>query len=82
MPKRYGKEFRRAICDRLVAGERVSRISSKSGVSPTTLRLCATRSGGLSGLYRPSRLFTPIDPSRGPSPVGKRVSSPSSSFDC
>lgn len=27
MPKRYAREFRGAICDRLVAGERVSRVS-------------------------------------------------------
>jgi transposase-like protein len=39
MPKRYGKEFRRAICDRLVAGERVSKLSEESGVSPGTLHL-------------------------------------------
>ena len=39
MPKRYGREFRRAICDRLVAGERVSKISNESGVSPGTLHL-------------------------------------------
>ena len=25
MPKRYGREFRRTICERLVAGERVQR---------------------------------------------------------
>jgi hypothetical protein len=27
MPKRYGREFRRAICERLVVGERVFIIS-------------------------------------------------------
>jgi transposase len=37
MPKRYGKEFRRAICARLVAGERVSKVSDESGVSVGTL---------------------------------------------
>jgi transposase len=39
MPKRYGREFRRAICDRLVAGEVVSRVSEQSGVSVATLHL-------------------------------------------
>jgi|SRR5580692_1320465 transposase len=39
MPKQYGREFRRAICDRLVAGERVSKLSEESGVSPATLHL-------------------------------------------
>jgi transposase-like protein len=37
MPKRYGKEFRRAICTRLVAGERISKVASETGVSPATL---------------------------------------------
>jgi transposase len=37
MPKRYGQEFRRAICVRLVAGERVSTVSNESGVSVGTL---------------------------------------------
>ena len=37
MPKRYGREFRRAICERLVAGERVSKLSEESGVSLGTL---------------------------------------------
>jgi transposase len=37
MPKRYGREFRRAICERLLAGERVSKISNETGVSPATL---------------------------------------------
>ena len=27
MPKRYGRDFRRAICERLVAGERVTEVS-------------------------------------------------------
>lgn len=39
MPKRYARAFRRAICDRLVAGERVSRLSQETGVSPATLHL-------------------------------------------
>jgi transposase-like protein len=37
MPKRYCREFRLAICERLVAGERVSRVSDESGVSVGTL---------------------------------------------
>jgi transposase-like protein len=37
MPKRYGKECHQAICDRLVAGERVSKVSDESGVSAGTL---------------------------------------------
>ena len=39
MPKRYAREFRRDICDRLVAGERVSKLSEETGVSPATLHL-------------------------------------------
>jgi len=39
MPKRYGKDFRRAICARLVGGERVPVISEETGVSPATLYL-------------------------------------------
>ena len=39
MPKRYAREFRRAICDRLVAGEAVSKLSYETGVSPATLHL-------------------------------------------
>jgi transposase len=39
MPKRYGREFRRSICERLVAGEAVSRVSEQSGVSVATLHL-------------------------------------------
>jgi transposase-like protein len=39
MPKRYGNEFRRAICDRLMAGERVNKVSNESGVSTATLHL-------------------------------------------
>jgi len=37
MPKHYGREFRRAICERLLAGERVSKIANETGVSPATL---------------------------------------------
>ncbi len=39
MPKQYGREFRRSICDRLVAGERVSRLCEETGVSTATLHL-------------------------------------------
>jgi transposase len=39
MPKRYAREFRRAICERLLAGEPVSKVSHESGVSPATLHL-------------------------------------------
>ena len=37
MPQRYAREFRREICERLVAGERVSKVSNETGVSPATL---------------------------------------------
>jgi transposase len=37
MPERYAREFRRQICERLVAGERVSKVSNETGVSPATL---------------------------------------------
>jgi transposase-like protein len=37
MPKRYAREFRRAICERLIAGEAVSKLSNESGVSLGTL---------------------------------------------
>jgi transposase-like protein len=39
MPMRYPKAFRRAICARLVAGERVSSLSKEVGVSEGTLYL-------------------------------------------
>jgi transposase-like protein len=39
MPKRYAREFRRSVCERLVAGERVSSLSKKLGVSEGTLYL-------------------------------------------
>ena len=39
MPKQYGGEFRRSICERLVAGEAVSTVSDQSGVSVATLYL-------------------------------------------
>ena len=37
MPKRYAREFRREICERLLAGERISKVSNETGVSPATL---------------------------------------------
>ena len=37
MPKHYGREFRRAICERLLADERVSKVANETGVSPATL---------------------------------------------
>ena len=39
MPKQYAREFRRAACERLVAGERVSSLSKELGVSDATLYL-------------------------------------------
>jgi transposase len=39
MPKRYAREFRRGICERLVAGEKVSKLSEETGVSVATLYL-------------------------------------------
>src|ERR1700735_1312049 len=39
MPKQYGRECRRAICDRLVAGETVSKVAEQSGVSVAILHL-------------------------------------------
>jgi transposase len=39
MPKRYPREFRRAVCARLVAGERVVSLSRELGVSEATLYL-------------------------------------------
>ncbi len=39
MPRRYGREFRRTVCERLVAGERVTDLSRETGVSPATLHL-------------------------------------------
>jgi transposase-like protein len=39
MPKRYAREFRRRICERLVAGEKVSKLSEETGVSVATLYL-------------------------------------------
>jgi transposase-like protein len=39
MPKQYAREFRRAVCARLVAGERVSSLSNEVGVSEATLYL-------------------------------------------
>lgn len=39
MPKRYAREFRRSVCERLVAGEKVSSLSKELGVSEATLYL-------------------------------------------
>jgi transposase-like protein len=39
MPKRYAGEFRRRVCRRLVAGEKVSSLSQELGVSEATLYL-------------------------------------------
>ena len=39
MPKRYPREFRRAVCGRLVAGEKVVSLSRELGVSEATLYL-------------------------------------------
>jgi len=39
MPKRYAREFRRAVCARLVAGEKVGSVSDELGVSQATLYL-------------------------------------------
>jgi transposase-like protein len=37
MPKRYAREFRRAVCERLVAGEKVRSLSEELGVAEATL---------------------------------------------
>ena len=37
MPQRYAREFRREICECLLAGERISKVSNETGVSPATL---------------------------------------------
>jgi transposase-like protein len=39
MPKRYASEFRRVVCRRLVAGERVSSLAKELSVSEATLYL-------------------------------------------
>ncbi len=39
MPKRYAREFRHAVCERLVAGEEVTLLSDELGVSQATLHL-------------------------------------------
>jgi transposase-like protein len=39
MPKRYARDFRRAVCERLVAGEEVSSLSKELEVSDATLYL-------------------------------------------
>jgi transposase-like protein len=37
MPKRYAREFRRAVCERLVAGENVISLSEELQISQATL---------------------------------------------
>jgi transposase-like protein len=37
MPKRHAREFRREICERLLAGERVSKVANEIGVSQATV---------------------------------------------
>ena len=39
MPKRYAREFRRAVSERLLAGEKVRGLSESLGVSEATLHL-------------------------------------------
>jgi transposase-like protein len=39
MPERYAREFRRAVCERLVAGEKVASLCNELGVSEATLYL-------------------------------------------
>jgi transposase-like protein len=39
MPKRYARDFRRSVCKRLIAGEKVSSLSEELGVSVATLYL-------------------------------------------
>jgi transposase len=39
MPKRYAREFRRAVCERRVEGEPVAKLAHEVGVSPATLYL-------------------------------------------
>ncbi len=39
MPKRYAREFRRSVCVRLVAGDKVHSLSEELGVSEATLYL-------------------------------------------
>ena len=39
MPKRCAGDFRRAVCERLVAGEKVNGLSGELGVSEATLHL-------------------------------------------
>ena len=60
MPKRYGREFRRAICDRLAAGERVSELSRETGVSPATLHLWK-RQALIDADLRPGTKSTEVD---------------------
>jgi transposase-like protein len=39
MPKRYARDFRRVVCERLLAGEKVSALAEELGVSQATLYL-------------------------------------------
>ncbi len=39
MPKRYAREFRRSVCERLLAGEPVREVANDIGVSEATLYL-------------------------------------------
>ena len=39
MPKRYAREFRRSVCERLLAGQLVRDVASDIGVSEATLYL-------------------------------------------
>jgi hypothetical protein len=40
MPVQYAREFGLAICQHEVGGERVSKLSNETGVSPATLHRC------------------------------------------
>ncbi len=50
MPKRYAREFRRSVCERLVAGEKVTVLSRELGVS---------RPPSISGSAKPSSTSAP-----------------------
>src|SRR5579864_5809879 len=60
MPKRYGSAFRRTICDRIVADERVTELSRETGVSPATLHLWKRQALIDAGL-RPGTKSTEVD---------------------
>jgi hypothetical protein len=47
MPKRYAREFRRAVCARLVAGEKVGSPSKEVGISEGALLLGARELAGI-----------------------------------